>query len=1000
MRSYPVDSVDSTFRGHGILLLLFFASGLAALIYQSMWAQYLALLLGHAAYAQTLVLVVFMGGMALGAWWVSRLAARLRRPLLGYVLLEALIGLAGLAFHPVFLVSSEILLGASGVAADGNSAWPLYLGAVGLILPQSVLLGGTFPLLSSAALRLRSRHQAHSLGGLYFSNSLGAAAGALLATFLLLPRIGMPGAMLVAGALNLMVAAAAAAVMRHLPDQSETLPLSTPTPKAIRRSAPPSLLLFAAAFTAVNSFVYEIVWIRMLNQSLGTTLHSFEIMLTAFILGIALGAWWIQRRGPQLAETLRYAAHAQVLMGVCAIASVPVFAQSFGWMEALLPQLPRTDSGYGLLQLLSAGLAIAVMLPSAVFAGMTLPLFTLSALAAGESERAIGRIYAANTMGSVVGVLLAVHLLIPCLGLTPALLLAAGADIALGWLLYAYAIGPRSGRLVGWQVLACSGLVTMVAGWGREQPLHRLSDVYRGGRLLDPQKSEVEFLRDGKTASVGVVYHRESRVRIISTNGKPDAGLAESIDDPPVGDEISMTFASLLGLAAHPDPRQIAVVGWGSGLSSHVLLSSELPRQVDSIEIEPQMYEGARLFAARVARAYEDPRSRVHFEDARRYFATTHKRYDVILSIPSNPWVSGVASLFTQEFYSRIGAVLEDDGILVQWLNADEIDDATLARIAAALLRHFPHAELYQPNYGDQVLLASRSGQTTPSLQRLREPALRQLMRRVGIDSEADIALRRLAGTRALNALVQLHGGETIGHSDFFPLVALDGPRQHFTRQSSEVFEWLRGSASPIAELLDGWQPPRSPTLMLEPNFQGRLLDQRRQALAVMRRVTEARFDPALSRTDPALSHAAYQLRALSFGVFRDDRRPDWLRAVGPVAAATIAQLPRRELASLWTSPNWLAAEQPDWAAALIGSYRAAASRHPVLMAGVAELAIQRLPADAPQSICGQLLLIRRTGQLATPGNPAAATGSAATEQGCTPDSRSAALLQLLSAWR
>ena len=207
------------------LLGLFVLSGFAGLIYQSVWSHYLGLTLGHAAYAQTLVLAIFMGGMALGAAWASRVSVRWGRLLLGYAVIEAAIGVAGLLFHPVFVAYSGWSSGS--VLPALQSPWLAHLygwtTCALLILPQCVLLGATFPLMSAGLLRALPGQDNEVLGGLYFTNSLGAALGAICSTFVLIPAIGLPGAVHTAGLLNLLVALIAWRASRSI---------STPAPVA------------------------------------------------------------------------------------------------------------------------------------------------------------------------------------------------------------------------------------------------------------------------------------------------------------------------------------------------------------------------------------------------------------------------------------------------------------------------------------------------------------------------------------------------------------------------------------------------------------------------------------------------------------------------------------------------------------------------------------------------------------------------------------------------
>src|SRR6185436_17150871 len=260
--------------------VLFTASGFAGLIYESIWTHYLKLFLGHAAYAQSLVLIVFMGGMALGAALCGRLSERLANPLLAYAAVEAAVGVLALLFHPLFVAATDwgyasLLpwLGNEWLALGGKLAL-----ACLLILPASVLLGATFPLMSAGLVRAHPAAAGESVAMLYFSNSR-AAAGVLASGFWLIAWVGLPGTLRVAGVLNLVLAATVWFLARPFP--------------AVRKSGQiqegARLLLAIAFLTGLASFIYEIVWIRMLSLVLGASTHSFELMLATFILGIALG---------------------------------------------------------------------------------------------------------------------------------------------------------------------------------------------------------------------------------------------------------------------------------------------------------------------------------------------------------------------------------------------------------------------------------------------------------------------------------------------------------------------------------------------------------------------------------------------------------------------------------------------------------------------------------------------------------------------------------------
>src|SRR6266700_5293334 len=402
-----------------LLFALFTLSGFTGLIYESVWSHYLKLFLGAAAFAQSFVLAAFMGGLALGAWLAS-----------GWI--EAAIGVAALLFHEAYVLLTQASLDHVIPALGSPGAVEIfkYTLCAALIVPQTVLLGMTFPLLSGVVIRREPHASGHHLAMLYFTNSIGAAIGALAAAFWLLGWLGMPGTMRLAGALNLALAAAVLAIARG----GEPAPFSAQpqsgTAAAGRYIA--RLFLAGAFVTGLASFVYEIVWIRMLSLVLGSSFHAFELMLSAFITGLALGGLWIRRRIDHIADPVRYAGLIQVVMGLAALATVFVYHWTFDWMEWALGILQHNDAAYPIFNLFSHALAFAVMLPTTFLAGMTLPLFTLVLLRGGRGERAIGEVYAAYTLGAIAGVLLAVHVLLPEAGLKLALVLGAVADMLLG----------------------------------------------------------------------------------------------------------------------------------------------------------------------------------------------------------------------------------------------------------------------------------------------------------------------------------------------------------------------------------------------------------------------------------------------------------------------------------------------------------------------------------------------------------------------------------------
>lgn len=892
--------------GAGLVLMILFAiSGFAGLIYESIWTQYLGLFLGHAAYAQSFVLILFMGGMALGAWLVSRRSESFARPLAAYAAIEFFVGLLALGFDPIYHAATGFayahlfpLVGA-GIGLDLTR----YAIATLLIGVQCVLLGMTFPLMSAGYLRFAPDSGGRVLASLYFSNSFGAALGALAATFLLLPLVGLPGAVMTGGLLSILVALAIWPLAR------EASVAQAPTPSKGADAIAPAFVLFAALLTGATSFVYEITWVRMLSQALGSTLHAFELMLAAFIAGIAFGGLWLRRQADRWPNALFAAGWAQVLMGIAALGSLFVYTRAFDWVAALMQGLGRTEQGYTFFNFATGLISLAVMFPAAFFAGMTLPLLTLALLRRGGGERAIGRVYAANTVGAIIGVLLTVHLLMPLLGVRLGLWIAALADLLLGVYLLARggdaAVPARARRHAG-IALAVSVLVALASvAWTRVDPLVLASSVYRIGRTSLPEGTQMLAYRDGKTATIAMYeLPGEGKHRSIATNGKIDASINVGADSKPTMDEYTMTFAAALPLAMNPRPAEVAVIGFGSGMTAHAFLGSDRVERLDVIEIEPYMVDAARHFEASVERAYSDPRARIVIDDAKAFLSGSSRRYDVIISEPSNPWVSGVAALFTEEFYEFVPQHLNEDGIFLQWLQLYEISPELVASVLKAMLPRFADVKAYMANQTDMLLVASVK-RPLPPLAEINEvaPRLGEEMKRLGVRSSADFAdyfLMDKAGLAALTEMTSLPA-----NSDLFPLLQLRAPKARFMNADALPIVNLQSAPWPLLEVATG-QAPQAMTHELSAVPTSVPRDAMNRVARSLRTALFSGGEPTSGEAGAALFLGFEFMRETAGSCAIDRVVGPWLDASASIAGATIPFLRTEDLEGVWINPTWL----------------------------------------------------------------------------------------------
>ncbi len=900
-----------------LLFAVFTLSGFAGLIYESIWSHYLKLFLGHAGYAQTLVLAIFMGGMAGGAWLAGRHSRNWRNLLLGYALVEAIIGVFALAFHAEFLAVTrsvfEQLLPALGTPAAAVAAkWLL---GTALILPQCVLLGMTFPLMSAGLIRRYPAAPGFALSMLYFTNSLGASVGVLVAGFILIERFGLPGTVQFAGAVNLALAAAVFVLAPRTAPESAPIPIA---PAARRRSRYLHLLLGVAALTGAASFFYEIAWIRMLTLVLGSATHSFELMLSAFIFGLACGGFWIRQRMDRLSEPRRFLGYVQVAMGLAAIATLPLYGNTFELMQWTLAALARTSGGYALFHVISHALSLAVMFPAAFCAGMTLPLITYALLRHGYGEGSIGAVYAANTFGAIVGVALAAHVGLPWLGLKGTVLAGAAIDIGLGLaLLWVVAAAPRRFAVVA---TGAAAAFVLALGAFRLDAYKMMSGVYRFGELYTAEESNILYYRDGRTASVSLVDFSEGRS--IRTNGKSDGGV--NMLGGRLIDEMTMTLTAALPLSIKPEARRIAVIGIGTGITTHTLLASPKLEAVDTIEIEPAMVEASRGFAPRNANAFSDPRSRIRIDDAKTFFSTHDRRYDVIVSEPSNPWVSGVASLFSVEFYRVARRHLARDGIIVQWLQLYEFDLPLLASVMRALGDVFPDYVIYAADDNDLLVVAGPPHVLArPLADIFEEQGLQHALEAVEVRAIGDLELRRIGGRRVLHPLFSSYA--VPANSDYRPYLDLNAARARFLESEATELLELGGADAPLLELVDPRPAPRLATLSGASYF---------TKVERMRRARYARDFLLGASNEPLKIPYSLQkdLELVQLRLVRCNgpaQFDGWVHALFEVGLATIPYLPPEDAGELWRklATGACGAELPEAQSRWLKLLRAVAER-------------------------------------------------------------------------
>lgn len=776
---------------------LFFISGVAGLIYESIWSHYLKLFLGHAAYSQTIVLVIYMGGMAVGSWLVTVGIKKSRNLLVSYAVVEILLGLFALLFHGVFLKYLQISY--DHIIPALNAPFLIigykWITASLIILPQSILLGATFPLMAAGFIRKFSGTSGYKISFLYFINTLGASAGVLISGFYLVDKIGLKGTIITGGILDILVGITVFALCRNDNFSSNNTQVFEKTDNNPTVSNYLPLLLVSGA-TAVSSFIYEIGWIRMLSLVLGSSTHSFELMLSAFIFGMALGSFFIRNRIDKIRNIPAAIVVVQVIMGLTALLTIFTYNYMFSFMSFIMAALSENEQGYLLFNLFSHSICLLIMLPSTICAGMVLPLIVHLFYREGSGEEFVGKVYAVNTFGSIVGTVVATWILMPFLGLRLLIIIGGIIDIGIGlYILYTFKEMKYS-SLRPFLATASGCFVAITVMFGSIDPILTASGVFRNGTINKHKK--VIFNKDGKTASVSLFRSGESL--ILTTNGKPDASV--NVKGGTSGDEYTMALTAVLPLACKENGSSAAVIGLGSGMTSHYLLYDSTLKSVDVVEIEPAIVQAAKLIGEKVSNSFTDKRCKIYIDDAKTFFSAHNCKYDIIVSEPSNPWVSGVSGLFSKEFFGVIKNHLNKDGILVQWFHKYESDVSILVSIFKALREHFPHYVMYTAG-SDLITIATTKNSDCLNIKRdiFQIYPLAKSLKAMEIHSIDDLKATAFVSQKLFDPLIDAYPWPP--NSDYYPFVDLNAVKYRFIDKDIGLLDTLRNFIIPVRKIVE-----------------------------------------------------------------------------------------------------------------------------------------------------------------------------------------------------
>jgi spermidine synthase len=706
------------------LLLLFIGSGCAALIYEVVWFQLLELVIGSSAVSMGVLLGTFMGGMCLGSLLLPRLMPRGMHPLRMYAWLELGIGAMGL-----LLLFGMPLVGGVYTAWAGSGVVGILLRAVAAavcLLPPTLMMGATLPAIARWV--ETSKEGVAWLGYFYGGNTAGAVAGSLLAGFYLLSVFDISVTTYVAVALNVTVALLALTLAAVTPfAQAPAVARPAASVAAMGRTA----VYVAIALSGLTALASEVLWTRLLSLLFGASAYTFSLILAVFLAGLGLGS----SAGAAIGRAL---ARPRVALGWCQLALCAAMAWTAWVLTQSLPYWPINPSispnAWFQFQLDLVRCLYAV-LPGAILWGASFPL-ALASVADDTSDPAalVGRVYAANTLGAIVGSLSAGLLLVVWLGTQHAqqLLIVIAALSGL-FLLAESRVSPVALAAAG----AVAGLLALSV-----QPIPGVFIAY--GRYTATQlgQSEVIYTGEGWNASIAV-SERANGVRNYHNAGKVQAS-SEPQD---------MRLQRMLGHLTTLVPasaKSVVVIGCGAGVTAGAVSIDPAVEQETIAEIEPLVPRVvSTYFAAHNFDVVRNPKVRVHIDDARHFLFTTDQKFDAITSDPLDPWVKGAAMLYTREFFELAKQRLNPGGVVTLFVQLYESNTEAVKSEIATFFEAFPKGMVFANTYNgagyDLVLLGQVEGThidldaIEARMQRPEYDAVRRSLAEIGMLSAIDL---------------------------------------------------------------------------------------------------------------------------------------------------------------------------------------------------------------------------------------------------------------------
>ena len=714
-----------------VILACFFLSGASGLVLEMLWTRLLTLVFGSTTLAVSTVLTAFMGGLGLGSYLAGRVVDKLKKPETTYAAVEACIGVYALLVPAVIGVYPALNRWLWASFGDHYALLSVlrFLAAALLLIVPTTLMGATLPILARYVVQRPSelRRAGLRIGALYAVNLFGAVAGSFFAGFVFLPVLGIHRTNVLAAGFDLSLAAAilvAKRIPRLSRSDGERIDVDELLEKAAAEGAPeakaalPARLALspAARRVAIGAFgvsgatamTLQVLWTRALAVVIGSSVFSFTLILLAFLIGLGLGSALFGRWGQRTTRPLTWLG--RLHLGIAGAVGFSYLVMdrlpyAFTWL------LASSSTGVDPILFCQFALVCAAVLPATTLMGGIFPLTVR--VVTGDLEhvgRDIGRAYAVNTIGAILGSFLSGFVVLPVLGLQKGIYVTVLVGLALAAALALVDPGltrrPRQISVALAFVLALAGpllprwdLSSFSAGFFRVSIAQEY--LYRKFAKKEWKVPKLVFYEDGVATTVSV--DQWGKTFSLKNNGKVDAS-----NDGDMGTQITV---GLLPLLLHGgQDLKAALVGFGSGVTAGAMTQYPL-KSLEIVELEPAIYRASHFFDNDNHRPLEDPRVVAHVGDGRNFLTQRTDRFDVIVSQPSNPWLTGVSNLFTREYFRDIKRRLAPGGIFCQWAQLYEISPWNIKTIYATVREEFPYVYVFAAEdlSSDTILIATET---------------------------------------------------------------------------------------------------------------------------------------------------------------------------------------------------------------------------------------------------------------------------------------------------